>query len=86
MDTKHNMKTRSYGTWRWKDYWAGKPIQDGMTWLQVFLVQSIVEDVEWNHIYTEKCCGLLMLYEGLKMKFMELYIQYISQEIILQEI
>ena len=57
-----------------------------MTWLQVFLVQSIVEDVEWNHIYTEKCCGLLMLYEGLKMKFMELYIQYISQEIILQEI
>ena len=66
MDTKHNMKTRSYGTWRWKDYWAGKPIQDGMTWLQVFIVQSIVEDVEWNHIYTEKCCGLLMLYEGLK--------------------
>jgi len=41
MSTRQNVKTKSYGSWGGKEYWAGRPIEDGMTWLQALLVQVL---------------------------------------------
>lgn len=41
LSTRQNVKTKSYGNWGGKEYWAGRPIEDGTTWLQAFLVQVL---------------------------------------------
>ena len=54
MSTRQNVKTKPYGNWDRKEYWAGRPgnwdrkeywasrpIEDGSTWLQALLVQVL---------------------------------------------
>lgn len=41
-----NIKTKSYGNQGANAYWAGKPIEHGMTWLQAILVQVLWK--MWN--------------------------------------